>query len=69
VFGNNYSFTDHTYDFRNFPARSYSSFEQVADECGISRVYGGIHYQQSVDVGHAAGQLIGKAAAALRTNE
>ncbi len=44
-----------------------ASFEQVAEECGESRVYGGIHYQQSVDIGHTAGQLIGNAAAALHT--
>jgi hypothetical protein len=69
VFGNNYRFTDHTYDFRGFPARSYTSFEQVANECGESRVYGGIHYQPSVDMGHTAGQVIGKAAAALHMND
>lgn len=68
VFGNKYPFTDHTYDFRGFPSRSYTSFEQVAIECGESRVYGGIHYQPSVDTGHMAGQFIGKAAAALRMN-
>jgi hypothetical protein len=65
VFGSNYSFTDHTYDFRNLPARSYTSFEQIANECGQSRVYGGIHYQPSVAAGHASGKLIGNAAASL----
>lgn len=65
VFGKHYSFTDHTYDFRGFPARSYSSFEDAALECGESRVYGGIHYQPSVDVGHLAGSLVGKAASAI----
>ena len=68
LFGNTYSFTDHTYDFRGYPARSYTTFEQIANECGESRVYGGIHFQQSVDMGHTAGQLIGNAAAALHTN-
>ncbi|HNP20611.1 MAG TPA: vanadium-dependent haloperoxidase [Panacibacter sp.] len=60
VFGRGYDFTDHTYDFRGFSPRSYSSFEQAAIECGESRVYGGIHFQPSVDVGHLYGQLIGK---------
>lgn len=69
VFGNKYNFTDHTYDFRSYPARSYTSFEQVANECGESRVYGGIHYQPSVDMGHTAGQLIGNAAAQLHTSD
>ncbi len=65
VFGSQYGFTDHTYDFRGFAARTYSSFEDAALECGESRVYGGIHYQQSVDVGHSYGTLIGKAVAAI----
>ena len=65
VFGRGYRFTDHTYDFLSYPSRNYSSFDDAALECGESRVYGGIHYQPSVDVGHAAGSLIGKAAAAI----
>lgn len=69
MFGNNYRFTDHTYDFRNFPARSYTSFEQIAIECGESRVYGGIHYQQSVDIGHVFGEIIGKAVAAIEVTK
>ena len=69
VFGNSYQFTDHTYDFRNFPTRNYTSFDQAANECGESRLYGGIHYQPSIDTGHVAGKAIGKAAAALRLTE
>jgi len=65
VFGNNYNFTDHTYDFRGYPARSYTSFENAALECGESRVYGGIHYQPSVDVGHEYGSIVGKAVSAI----
>ncbi|MEO5593855.1 MAG: vanadium-dependent haloperoxidase [Chitinophagaceae bacterium] len=69
MFGDNYGFTDHTYDFRNYPARSYTSFEQASNECGQSRLYGGIHYQPSIDSGHVAGQFIGRAVAALRLSE
>ena len=69
VFGDSYRFTDHTYDFRSYPARSYTSFEQAANECGQSRLYGGIHYQPSIDTGHIAGKSIGKAVAALRLSE
>ena len=65
VFGRNYNFTDHTYDFLNYPTRSYNSFEDISLECGESRVYGGIHYQPSVDIGHSAGSLVGKAASAI----
>jgi hypothetical protein len=69
VFGKNYSFTDHTYDFLSYPARSYSSFEDAALECGESRVYGGIHYQPSVDVGHKFGSLVGLAVAAIEVKK
>jgi PAP2 superfamily len=65
VFGRQYNFTDHTYDFRNLPPRSYTSFEQIANECGQSRVFGGIHYQPSVDAGHIAGKTIGNASASI----
>ncbi len=60
VFGTKYPFTDHTYDFLGYPSRSYYNFNQVAIEVGESRVYGGIHYQQSVDIGHLYGDNIGK---------
>jgi hypothetical protein len=66
VFGTHYSFTDHTYDFRGFASRSYASFDAAANECGMSRVYGGIHYKPSVDIGHLYGQLIGKDADAVQ---
>lgn len=66
VFGRNYSFTDHTYDFLGYPARSYASFEQAANECGISRVYGGIHYRPSAELGHMYGNIIGVEAAAVQ---
>jgi hypothetical protein len=63
--GYHYNFTDHTYDFRGFTPRTYNSFEQAANECGQSRVYGGIHFQQSVDIGHVYGESIGKDVAAI----
>jgi hypothetical protein len=66
VFGKNYSFTDHTYDFLSYPSRHYTSFDDAALECGESRVYGGIHYQPSVDVGYEAGSLIGRAAGEIQ---
>ncbi|HTQ27684.1 MAG TPA: vanadium-dependent haloperoxidase [Puia sp.] len=65
VFGNHYSFTDHSYDFRGYAPRSYSSFDDAALECGQSRVYGGIHYQPSVDIGHQFGSIVGDAVGAI----
>lgn len=47
VFGENYKFTDSTHldlDL-GLGSRSYSSFYEAAEEAGLSRIYGGIHYQ------------------------
>jgi len=66
IFGGHYNFTDHTYDFLGMAPRSYDSFEQCARECGKSRVYGGIHYQPSVNVGHDFGESIGNDIAAIQ---
>src|SRR5205823_3857176 len=40
--------------------RSFSSFQQAADEAGQSRIYGGIHYQFSNQDGLAAGRDLGQ---------
>ena len=39
--------------------RAYSSFAQAADEAGISRIYGGLHFMTSDLDGLAAGRSIG----------
>jgi len=69
VLGRSYAFTDHTYDFRGFASRSYRSFTEAAIECGKSRLYGGIHYVPSIQIGHLYGQLIGKDVAAVQLTE
>ncbi len=51
VFGENFSFTLNHYDYLGLPARNYQSFENLGIEMGNSRVFGGIHYQPSVDKG------------------
>jgi hypothetical protein len=56
LFGDNYHFTDHTYDHLNLAPRSYSSFREIAEEAAISKVYGGIHYRLSVEVGLQQGK-------------
>jgi hypothetical protein len=58
VFGNNHSFTDHTFDYMGFPSRSYNSFHAIAEEAGLSRLYGGIHYRQSIDAGLWQGRKV-----------
>lgn len=60
--GPNYSFTDSTFTIIGLPykPRSFSSFLQAAEEAGISRLYGGIHYQNGIQAGNYQGKLIGK---------
>ncbi len=54
-FGDNYSFTDYTYDFLSLPAREYTSFMHAAIEAGNSRVLGGLHYRFSITAGNQLG--------------
>jgi hypothetical protein len=60
VFGENYSFTDHSYDQFGMKSRSYSSFWAIAKEAADSKVYGGIHYQPSVEIGLWQGKEVAK---------
>jgi hypothetical protein len=59
LYGDNFAFND-TSDLRYIGMqREFKSFHQAADECSISRLYGGIHYRLSVDVGADAGKKVG----------
>jgi hypothetical protein len=49
VFGENFKFENRVYDYLNLPARHYSSFSEMAKEMGDSRVYAGIHFQETCD--------------------
>lgn len=59
LFGDNFAFQD-TSDLHYIGMqRHFNSFVQAADEASISRVYGGIHYRNSVDEGANAGKRVG----------
>ena len=58
VFGDNFEFTLHTYDYLGLPARDYISFNAMSKEMSDSRVFGGIHYQASCDKGLLMGEKI-----------
>lgn len=59
LYGDNFTFND-TSDLRYIGMqREFQSFNQAADECSISRLYGGIHYRLSVDEGAAVGKRVG----------
>jgi membrane-associated phospholipid phosphatase len=60
LYGKNYAFLD-TSDLAYIGMqRNFTSFEAAAEEASISRVYGGIHYRNSVNQGAAAGKKVGQ---------
>ncbi|TAF49862.1 MAG: hypothetical protein EAZ62_08755 [Sphingobacteriia bacterium] len=40
--------------------RRFGSLSAAADEAGISRLYGGIHFRAAIEAGKAQGQAIGQ---------
>jgi hypothetical protein len=58
LFGENYPVTLHTYDNLGMDPRPYSSFDEMADDIGKSRVYGGIHYTYSCVEGKNQGEKL-----------
>jgi hypothetical protein len=60
VFGTHYAFTDTGDPTLNLPARHFSSFAAAANEAGISRVYGGIHFMFDNTAGLTSGRAVGQ---------
>ncbi|HSO47753.1 MAG TPA: vanadium-dependent haloperoxidase [Rhizobiaceae bacterium] len=67
LFGENRTFTDRTHEEDGMPGRSFPNFWAAANEAGISRLYGGIHFRAAIDRGLDQGRCIGDFAAALKT--
>jgi hypothetical protein len=65
VFGPNYGFTDHTYDFLGYASRTFSTLNDAAAESGMSRRFGGIHYLPSIHTGLAEGRVVGLRVASI----
>lgn len=57
--------TDHTHDSRGFTPRHFASFDALAEEAAISRLYGGIHFRSGIERGLEQGRWIGTYVAAL----
>jgi hypothetical protein len=66
VLGDKIKLTDHSYDFRGWAPRSFTSIFGVAEEAGISRNYGGIHYIPSINTGLAMAKKIGDNIGAIK---
>jgi hypothetical protein len=58
IFGDIGSFTDHTYDYLGFAPRTYLSFRAIGIDAGNSRLYAGLHYQNSIDTGLIQGRKV-----------
>src|SRR5262249_17118630 len=41
-------------------SRTYTSFQQIADEIDNARVWGGIHFRFSVELGRKLGENVGR---------
>jgi hypothetical protein len=69
LFGEEFAFEDTTHVADGLPGRSFPSFRAAADEAGISRLYGGIHFRAAIERGLEQGRCIGAHVNALRTVE
>jgi hypothetical protein len=58
IFGENFHFTLHTYDYLNYPPRSYTCFSQLLNEISDSRFYGGLHYRPTLNKSMAQGKKV-----------
>jgi hypothetical protein len=58
IFGDNYHFTNNTFSYLNMPDQHYTSFYQMAEQIGDSRVYAGIHYTISCTEGTKTGRKV-----------
>ena len=59
LFGENFAFTDTAHEDEGMPGRPFASFRAAAEEAGISRLYGGIHYRAAIERGLEQGACIG----------
>ncbi len=66
AFGENFAFEDATHVRDGLKPRAYASFEAAAQEAGISRLYGGIHFRAAIERGLEQGRCIGAHALKLK---
>jgi hypothetical protein len=59
-FGNNFAYSDTVEERFGLKARKFSSFIAAAEESGISRFYGGIHFMDAITNGQKQGVQVGK---------
>ena len=69
LFGDNFTFEDATRHGDGLKPRSFASFRAAADEAGVSRLYGGIHFRAAIERGQEQGHCIAAYTNALRTRK
>ncbi|HVY18558.1 MAG TPA: vanadium-dependent haloperoxidase [Bauldia sp.] len=67
AFGDNFAFDDSTGKGDGLGPRHFASFNEAAEQAGISRLYGGIHFRAAIENGLAQGRCIGAYTVALKT--
>ncbi|NUB44000.1 vanadium-dependent haloperoxidase [Fertoebacter nigrum] len=67
LFGDDFAFEDNTMAPDGLAPRQFPSFHAAAEEAGISRLYGGIHFRAAIEQGLAQGRCIGAHTIALTT--
>jgi len=67
IYGENFAFTDRSHERDGLGVRNFPSFTAAADEAGISRMYGGIHFRPAIEKGLEQGRCIAQFAIGLRT--
>jgi hypothetical protein len=67
LFGDNFAFVDRTHVDDGLPERSFPSFRAAAEEAGISRLYGGIHFRAAIEQGLAQGECVATHITRLQT--
>lgn len=60
IYGSQFSFTDPGDPTENLTPRHFTSFEAAAQEAGISRIYGGIHFMSDNTAGLQVGGEVGQ---------
>lgn len=59
LLGDSLTYTDDTEIMFEIPERKFASFRQAGSEAAISRLYGGIHFRDSIENGVAQGKAVG----------
>lgn len=67
LFGEPFPFSDDTHADDGLPARDFQSFAEAAEEAGLSRLYGGIHFRSAIRNGLAQGECVAQHFITIRT--